>query len=128
MPIEVEWDNAEQTILRLDFHAPWNWEAYEAAVLKSSQLIGTAAQPVVMIVNGATIEQLPQGALSHFRQSEFLVPGNLGCICVVNANPLIRLVISTVGKLSPQIGKRLRIADSLEEARRHVGHEANLSV
>jgi len=120
MPIHVEWDNAERTILRLEFSSPWTWDIYEAAVAESTRKIGTTSQPVAMIVHAEGVDSLPQGALSRFRQSGHLIPANLGEICVVTHNTLMTLLLTTLGKISTGIGLRLSLVDSLEEARRKI--------
>ena len=67
MPVTVEWDNPEKTIMRMSMIGRWTWdEAYEAQV-KGDQMINEAAHPVGAIIDVRESSGIPLSAMANAR-------------------------------------------------------------
>jgi hypothetical protein len=47
--IRLHWDNADKTVLRLEFKPGWDWDEFQATREKARYLIECEAQPVSLI-------------------------------------------------------------------------------
>ena|SRR5688572_29295682 len=117
MPIEVVWDNAEQTVLRFDYSTPWTWEDLRHAVQTASDM-SRDMQRVVSVINDVShASALPDGALVTFRGIARVTPDNTGLIVVAGGGMLVDAMISMFRRLSGSQAANWRTAKSLDEAR-----------
>jgi hypothetical protein len=117
MPIEVQWDNAEQTILRFDYTTPWTWEDLRAAVQEASGMSRDIGYTVCVINDVTRASALPDGALVTFRGISRLTPDNTGLIVIAGGGMLVDAMITMFRRLSGAQAANWRTAKSLDEAR-----------
>jgi hypothetical protein len=67
MPIEFDWENDDQTVLRLVAIDPWNWNDFHKNMRLATFWLDTVDHPVELIVDLRRSETLPAGALGHIR-------------------------------------------------------------
>ncbi|GAB4549906.1 MAG: hypothetical protein OHK0023_15130 [Anaerolineae bacterium] len=121
MSITVQWDDATYTVLRYTYTTRWTWADYEAAVTSAGVMVKADAQTnqlVDVIADFSQSAMLPDHALANFRRS--LQSQNaiaFGVTVLVTHNQFMRSMIEVFGRLNRQVNNRLRVANSLEEAR-----------
>jgi hypothetical protein len=119
MNIRVEWDNAEQTVVRYIFEQRWTWEDFFNAVNTAKTLIDAApAQGVGVIMDGKTRNmQFPPNMLTHFKTALRNKHPKTRIVVVVHDNAFLRVMINTLVILSGSNGQTLQVVDDLEKAR-----------
>ncbi len=123
MTITVEWDDAEQTILRNDYSGSWTWEEYIEAGRQNNALIAAMPHRVDIIANMRE-GTMPRGGSAIAISTRVIrsAPPNRGIIVVV-INPLLKALVSVFKKLDNNLGSITFAADSMDEARRVVARE-----
>jgi hypothetical protein len=115
MMITVHWDNAEETIVRLDYaDLIQGWEEYRAAVRQSYDLVRSKTHTVHLIhVTGST--KMPRGnALVHIRHAVTTAPTNTGFTFGIVSDMFAKSILELVMRLIA--GHKFRFARSLQEA------------
>lgn len=116
MPIIVQWDNAEQDIIRLDYVEPvQSWEEYDAAVDAAYELIGDIHGTVDIIHNTGKVNMPSGSAFPHIQRALRLLPPNVGTSVAVVDNNFVRALLPII--LGPLMGRKLQFARSLQDAR-----------
>ncbi len=114
--ITVTWDNAEKTIVRLDYADPVKtWDEYHAAVAESNALAQTVSHPVDLIHNPGATKMPPGNALMQISRAMRAQPDNVGSIYMVVKDSLARRILETLMRLF--VTRNMHFADTLEEAR-----------
>lgn len=119
MGIEVEWDNAEQTILRYHFDQVWTWNDFFAAVRTAKSLIDAApAQRVGVIMDGKSRHmQFPPNMLTHFKNAMRNRHKKTEIVAVVIDNAFLRVIVNSLIVLTGANKGTLQITDDLQHAR-----------
>ncbi len=117
MGVNISWDNGEKTALRYDFKGRWTWEEFDAAALEAFAMTGSVTHTVDSISNFEIGATLPPNALFQFRRAMSKAPPNRGITVIVGGSLFIKTMVTTFSRLNKQLGERLQIADSLEQAR-----------
>ncbi|HUN08569.1 MAG TPA: hypothetical protein PLQ56_18325 [Aggregatilineales bacterium] len=120
MPVSLQWDNDEQTILRYDYCGRWTWEEYAPVFERASILLRESNWTVHFIVHlkdEVARNHLPAGALVRVVNIFRNAPATAGKTIIVNAGMVYRTVAQTGAAAYPAIGKKYGFADTLEEAR-----------
>jgi hypothetical protein len=117
MGITVVWDNDEQTIMRYDFEGQWVWSEFFAATAEAFTLTRSVTQTVDSISNFKPGAALPSDALFQFRRAMATAPKNRGVTVIVGGSTLIKTMVIVFGKVNRQLGERLFLADTLDQAR-----------
>jgi len=76
MPIDVFWDNKEQTICRWVFFGDWNWEDCLAADRYTRTLYDSVDHKVYNILDLTHSGAPPPGMLEHFPRIESMSKGH----------------------------------------------------
>lgn len=117
MSVNVSWDNDDKTALRYDFKARWTWEEFDAATVQAFAMTGSVSHTVDSISNFETGAALPPNALFQFRRAMSKAPPNRGITVIVGGSMFIKAMVTTFSRLNKQLGERLLLADSLDQAR-----------
>lgn len=120
MPVSLQWDNDDHTILRYDYCGRWTWEDYAPVYERAGILLRECNWTVHFIVNlkdEVARNHLPAGALIRAVNIYRNAPANSGKTIIVNAGMVYRTVAQTGAAAYPAIGKKYAFADTLEEAR-----------
>lgn len=113
----VEWDNAEQTIIRWDFYV-WTWDDFRAAAQQSSDMraLMKHVPNLPSILNFQHSSSIPSGALAHARTA---VPKMTADYTVlVGASAFARRLTQLFIELNPRIRGKVFIVDTLDDARK----------
>lgn len=121
MPITTQWDNDEQTIIRMVFQGRWTWEDLQAARDESISLsIASSQQRICLIVDMRNTSIMPDGAIQQARTAfrNPLPPNNLNFTVVVGANMFIEMFYNLLKRVfQAQMSSTFAMSSSLEEAR-----------
>ncbi|MCC6616862.1 MAG: hypothetical protein IT320_25540 [Anaerolineae bacterium] len=83
MGIAVQWDNAEQTVIRWDFEEAWTWDEFADSARVSSAMIASRESTINVILNLAGT-RTPFGKITTHHRSAFdYVPANSGDVMFV---------------------------------------------
>lgn len=117
MNVTVSWDNPEKTIIRYDFEPTWTWPEFYQAVANAFAMTRSVGHTVDSISNFKPNAALPPNALFQFRRAMIGAPKNRGLTVIVGTSPYIRKMVGMFSQFNHSLGKRLVLADSLEDAR-----------
>jgi hypothetical protein len=116
--INVEWDNAEKTTIRLDYFEPIaSWDEYQNAVKESYEMARSQAQNVYIIHNPGEATMPAGNAIAQIRRAVHAAPANTTAILMVISNDFARRILQVVIKITMS-RKQFYFASSMEEARR----------
>lgn len=115
MGIQVVWDDAEQTIIRWDFDAEWDWNDFWDAFAKSIRLGEGYTKRVDVMPNVTQTKRLPIGALGAFKSADAKLPDFVKLVVVAGSDSMTRLMIKTFAQIN-RIDS-WRTASTLDEAR-----------
>ena len=78
MTIEVQWENAERTVVLLEFKGALTWKDYDEGVDKTYALMRTVEHKVDVISYMHPTVRLPKGdAISHIKRAFMVRPPNM---------------------------------------------------
>jgi hypothetical protein len=119
--IRVLWDDADRTTIRIEATEEWTWEDFDAAVAEAERMGASVPHRVYGLVSSAPESKIP-GIIpapsfltirdilqAHFR--------TVGLVVFVGVPQLAKIVISTFVSAYPELGQKIRLAASLDEAR-----------
>jgi len=120
MPVTVNWDNEEKTIIRYDIIEPWTWDEMWVALEKDDELIDSIDHIVHLLFNGEAIKVFPGNPIGHLRMFASKTRQPLGLIVIVGPNVWIHTIVSLFSKLLPRRAKGMEgilSARTVEEGR-----------
>jgi len=128
MSIAVAWDNEDHTILRFVFDKHWTWADVANAKLESDAALNSVSHRSVAIIYDAPPNvSLPSDMLTNARRVLSSNHPKAHLLVFVLTNSVARLMINTLARISGSIGARIRVVDSLDEARELIAqHNANV--
>lgn len=116
--IVTTWDDAEQSVLRIDFYPFWDWDDYDSAVLETARLLSdhphAARIPFINVYHhGAKLPM--ENAVQHVSFMVDVLPNN---IIVMICDEEIRAELASFIKLfGYQVGVNYFDATDIEHAR-----------
>lgn len=119
MGINVEWGNAERTLLIYTFSAHWEWDEYYEATDRGRDMIASVGHYVDVIFDFDQTRVVPQGALKHFGNSfkGFAdAPPNVSRMVVVGATGLLVIIGNVLRNLYPRAASNVFEALTIEQA------------
>jgi hypothetical protein len=119
--IDVQWDNAAQTILRWDMSGKWTWDEVYPMVDLTNQWATAGGQRLVVIMNPTDeityAGHAPANSISHLVS----LPQRLSPLWVLSifVTPISvgRVIINTAIQLNPRLRGRYLALNTLAEAR-----------
>lgn len=101
MPVTIEWDNEEPTVIRTTFTQPWQWEDYQDAIDRILVMCRETTARVDMITDFTHGGTFPAGnATPHIQRFRNNKPANFGLLVVVNPNLYVQTMINTVNAVN----------------------------
>ena len=116
MPIIVDWDDDQKTVICYRYTGKWTWDEYGAAVETATRLIDSVGHKVDIIGDFSEGVLVPSHALSNFRKSWNLRQPTGTVVLVINSS-FLESMVNVFRRLYAEIGSRLYVTKSLEEAR-----------
>ncbi len=117
MSVSASWDNEDHTIIRYDFDMKWTWDEFNTAASDAFAMTRNADYIVDTISNFKPGAALPANALFQFRRAMANAPKNRGVNVIVGSSTFIKSMVATFSRFNKQLGEKLVVADTLEEAR-----------
>ena len=122
MPIELYWDNDEQTVMLCEFPKKWSWNEMYAMLEKVKQVTDRADREIAAILDLRQGVSIPGGLFSpstfdHAKKMLKMGEGGSGDVVVVGAGAIIRTIYNAVRNIDPNAVSSVHFADSLEQAR-----------
>ena len=119
MPVHVYWDDAEQTIIRVDYVGLWTWDECFEALSQANVLSAAVDYPVARIVNTSGGSTTPPNPMAQIPTLVKLVDPRMDIHVSVGANRLGHMMSDLFFRLgSPTVQReRYHWAESLEQAR-----------
>jgi hypothetical protein len=114
MPITVEWDNPQKTIIRQTHLGTWTWEEYYAAADQTLVMLNSVDYQIHLMIDMQQSSMLPSGALSHAAIAERDHRNN-GKVFLVGANRLVQSLYKVALVIRPRAAERLVLVNTVEE-------------
>ena len=117
--IQVNWDEKDKSIIRLEISGEWTWEEYHDGTHKIAELMNTVDYRVDVIMEMGDAGPLPMSAASlHLHSGLERTPENHGVTVIVEADKLTRMVIESLDRVLPAARDHFFFAGSVSAARR----------
>jgi hypothetical protein len=117
MPVHVEWDNPERTIIYVRYEGRWTWEEFYQAVQDTQELSATVdyrTDIIAHMIDGF----IPHGAPFVHSQNAVKQKNNmLGRIVVVSDSRFVQGLMSVSARINPNWKEKYSAATTVEEAR-----------
>src|SRR4051794_6074286 len=95
MKLQVEWDNAEKTIIRITYTERWTWSDFYEANMEAVEMMKSVAHTVHFLADFRQSRSLPiGGAITHARSALTALPDNWGLLVIVSTSLLIQRLVS----------------------------------
>ena len=117
MPIDVEWDNSLQTILRCELKGAWTWEELMDVLPTTRAMVSQMQHIVHVIAVFDGTNHAPMNAFPFIKKAMGNRSPNIGIVLLVNCHPIGKAVIRSFSMVYKNIGSSFAFVDSLEEAR-----------
>jgi hypothetical protein len=123
MPITIEWDNSEHTVIFRKFIGSWTWDEYSVAEQTLHQMLATVPHRVDVITDlrQSTIT-MPEGAIARTRQIVKNLSPNRGITVDIGASALVRMFMPVFARHNatlPAIPETVFV-ETLDEARAYL--------
>ncbi len=126
MPVTVEWDNEEKTVIRFDYDGAYTWEDVYNAMDKSNKMMETVEHSVAHIIDVRKAGSVPPNALSHARRIEAKTHPRRSYHVTVGANTFVRVMFNTFTKLKMSVSAERGLnyfTSSIDEARAWIAEQ-----
>jgi hypothetical protein len=128
MSIEVQWDNAEKTIVCQIFRPGWTWdEFYESTAIRTPTLMKEVSHTVSIISDFRDSGSMPMGgAVSRANSAMKNLPANWGVLVVVSDSSFIRALVNVFKRVYVgEMGRKTFAATTMDEAYRIINGETS---
>lgn len=116
MPVWVDWDNAEKTIVHQVIRGEWDLNEFYVMVDASRALMSEVNHRVDIIMNLSDPASVgPTNLMSAMNRVIETAPKNIGFVVIVRASPFIRSVITVACQNMPEFAARIHYVDFLPE-------------
>jgi hypothetical protein len=120
MPVQVVWDDAQQTIIRTEVKGIWTWEEYHEGTQQVFAMMAEVDHDVVGIINTRDPKSsLPKGnPIPHFNSTARRF-ADYPDLLIINVNPngFMRAISGLFMRLQPSMSDQYRQTTSLDDAR-----------
>jgi hypothetical protein len=116
MPMHIEWDRADHTVIRHTFEGQWTLDEFIVSNDRLLKMIRAEPHTVHVIGDMTQTKSAPQRLLSISRYLENNMADNVGLIVLVDPGYFIQALINIASRLMPRFVATLRYAKTLEEA------------
>jgi hypothetical protein len=116
MPVTVQWDNPEKTIIYARYER-WSWGEYYKALAECTELSHTVDHQVDIICD-LVDNLIPKGGtISHTMATLKQDNDRVGLIVLVTPNRFIQALTQMSERIVPGFKKKYRMTSTLESAR-----------
>ncbi len=116
MPVTMDWDNQERTIIRVTFEGKWDISDIHRMINKGVSMVETVHHKVDGIFDFTHSIFSPKNLLSTVDRIESTHSPNDRMVIIVNANIYIRSIIKVARVLAPKTFAHLHFVTSIEAA------------
>jgi hypothetical protein len=125
MPVHVDWDNDEKTIIYALYEGQWTWEEFYGAIRQCQEMNATVPHPVHIIAH-LRGNFLPRGAwVSHSENAIKRSNSSMGFIVIVTESQFLQSLMRVSSTVSPKWRETYRVARTVEEARTLIAQETS---
>jgi hypothetical protein len=116
MPVNIEWNDPEKTVIVATIDWPWDWDELGATWKTGVEMMNSVQHPVYMVAVAKT-SRFPVGnILSNLTHMMKIVPDNIGLAIMVTENRFQETINQIFFKLSPGLRQKGRVVSSLDKA------------
>lgn len=116
MPITVEWDNPQHTIIRAVFNGKWDADSLHHLITDARDMVTSVLHPVDCILDFTHSASSPTSALAILQGLDVWRVQNERLVIIVNANGYIKTLCNIGRKLAPLTFQHLTFVDRLTDA------------
>ena len=126
MSISVDWDNKQQSIVRLDFGADWTLAMLGDALTCAWEMIGAAGRKADVLLNFRDQRTFPEGAAPLVERMLAEAPALLGFVAIATRSTDIENAFTLLARVNRRVGGRIVLVPSVEGARSALAHPYTL--
>lgn len=116
MSINAEWDNDDQTVVRIEVHDPWTIEEYTEANARSWSLLETVEHTVHLILDFTHAYSFPKDLLSGAKITNSQIHPRQGLVIAVKISPYLHAIMKAAIRAFPRLGHNLFFAQTVQDA------------
>ena len=122
--LNVYWDDAAESIIRLDVERDYTWDEFNAAVAQVAGIVG--AKPyrcdIIVQLGRASAESHGIPAIQKALTALADLPENVGLVVIV-VGGLAGMLLNAAKRIDSRVAARARTASSVEKARELVARD-----
>jgi hypothetical protein len=124
MPIELFWDDAEETVMLCEFNGQWTWDELHTVLKTTRRLSEERGRILGAIIDVRNSSVVPGGsifnreALNQFQQIRQMASGGKGPVVILGMNGLIKTILATVKSIDQSTAKDVHFADAMPDAQK----------
>ncbi len=126
MPVSVQWDNPEKTIIYARYER-WSWDDFYSALSQCTELSATVDHRVDIICDLVDSVVPKGGTISHAAATLKQDNYRGGIIVLVTPNRFVQALTQMTSRVLPDFKKKYRIVSTLESARELIARERQMS-
>jgi len=116
MPVNIVWDDAAKTILRMDITSPGvSWDEYNSRIDDMITLTKDVEHRVDIVINAGATPMSPGSPIPHIRRTFKLLPSHVHLLVNVVTDRFARVIVVAVGPMV--FGNNFKAVETLEDAR-----------
>jgi len=121
MPIVVQWDNPEKTILCQKFEGKWTGPEYYGSLDEMSRLLKEVDHRVHLLGDMTNSVGIPAlNLLAASGRVVKMVEHQFSTITIVKAHNYFQSLVNVVRRMSPALAERVYFVSTLEEAHKQL--------
>ncbi len=123
MPVSMDWDNTEKTVIRVTFDGQWDTDDLYRMVNKGVSMIDSVDHIVDSIFDFTRSTSSPTSTLATLGRMESTHSEKERLTIIVNASSYIKALCNIARKLAPRTFANLVFVDSINEAYNAIARE-----
>lgn len=116
MPINVEWDNEERTIIRYDIRDPWHLPEYSRALFHTWSMIESVEHSVHVVVDFTHAMSFPRNLLSNAASTNNQLHPRQGLVIGIKVSPYLQMMVRVATRVFPRLGHNVFFVATLQDA------------
>ncbi len=125
MPVSMDWDNPEKTIIRVTFEGVWDVSDIQRMITKGVSMLESVDHKVDSIFDFTHSHFSPRNLISTLDRMESTHHRNERLVVIVNANVYIRSMAKVGQALAPKTFAHMHFANGLNQAYAIVQQQIN---
>jgi hypothetical protein len=127
MPVHIQWDNADKTIILHQYEGEVSTNDYLHAINRTFQMLNSVPHTVHLIYDRSGVTGVPQQMSRIFQVAGKYLTENIGIKVVVGANLTTTINLQLCRVIAPGVAKNTHFANSVNEARQLIAaHDPGL--